>query len=775
MRSRPAFALSPSHALLAQALGVAVLSATGPALAEAVPDRDDAEAMDRITVEDHAPLSLPTSAKYTRPLLDTPQTISVVNKETMSAQNLLALRDVLSTLPGITFGAGEGGGGFGDSVNLRGFSANTDITVDGFRDSAQYSRSDSFNLEAVEVINGANSVYSGAGAVGGTINLVSKVAGEGDDRRYTAGIGSDRYARATADINEQFSAGAAFRLNLMSHRNDAPGRDVETFERWGVAPTLTLGLDSDTQATLSYLHQRDDNTPQYGLPFFNGEVLAGVDRGDYFGYRNVDRQDIEVDQFTVRVEHSFDDGLRLRNQTRQSEVLQSTVVDPPQGTFCLANNLTPLGTSCTVSFNTGVSDPAPYPVTVPAGFYLPTGPRGNRRDTENALLVNQTDLIANFTTGSIEHDAVLGAAISHERFDLLTGSVLRNPGSLQNLQLPFMDISNPDSRYNGPINYLPTSRQAGEVDNRALYAFDTLALSPQWELNIGARYERNEGRHRTDTINAAGAVTPGVELHNDDDLLSYRGGLVYKPVEQASVYLAFGNSETPSKNSVNGACTAQTCAVDPEAAVSTELGVKWDLYDSRLALTAALSRNQRQNYKVADPGNPDNPSGIQQLDGEARVDALLLGASGLITERWAVYANYSYLDSEVLQGVSDRQVDQGLDYSRGDRLLQVPEHAFNLWTTYDIGSQWQLGYGVTHQGRIWLTQHAATNVDGPLITADGYTVHRLAATYRVSRALSLQLNANNLLDAEYETRVRNNGWATPGDARQLTLTANLDF
>ena len=80
-----------------------------------------------------------SSVKYTEPLLDTPQTITVVTKEVMDQQNLLGLRDVLSTLPGITFGAGEGGGGYGDSINLRGFNANSDITTDGVRDSAQYS------------------------------------------------------------------------------------------------------------------------------------------------------------------------------------------------------------------------------------------------------------------------------------------------------------------------------------------------------------------------------------------------------------------------------------------------------------------------------------------------------------------------------------------------------------------------------------------------------------------------------------------------------------
>ena len=114
------------------------------------------------------------SPKYTRPLLDTPQTITVIGNQTIRKQNLLTLRDVLSTIPGITFGAGEGGGGYGDSINLRGQSANTDISIDGVRDSAQYSRTDPFNVEQIEVTNGSNSVFGGSGAIGGNINIDTK-------------------------------------------------------------------------------------------------------------------------------------------------------------------------------------------------------------------------------------------------------------------------------------------------------------------------------------------------------------------------------------------------------------------------------------------------------------------------------------------------------------------------------------------------------------------------------------------------------------------------
>ncbi len=96
------------------------------------------------------------------PLLDTPQTVTVVPQKVIQEQNALSLRQVLSNVSGITFNAGEGGGGSGDSINIRGFSANANMQVDGLRDSAQTSRSDLFNLEAVEVIKGPNSVFGGA-------------------------------------------------------------------------------------------------------------------------------------------------------------------------------------------------------------------------------------------------------------------------------------------------------------------------------------------------------------------------------------------------------------------------------------------------------------------------------------------------------------------------------------------------------------------------------------------------------------------------------------
>ena len=189
------------------------------------------------------------------------------------------------------------------------------------------------------------------------------------------------------------------------------------------------------------------------------------------------------------------------------------------------------------------------------------------------------------------------------------------------------------------------------------------------------------------------------------------------------------------------------------------------------------------------------PRPVFSRDAEAggKGDGIALGAAGRISDRWAVYANYTYLKSKVLQGVSDFAASGGAtgteaDFIKGDDLLNVPDHGFSLWTTYDVTPRLQFGYGVTYTGETYLSQHtgiaqlpATTPVSYvgrstiPLVKTEGFHVHRLMARYTVTRSLDLTLNVTNLFDKEYYIRGRNNGWATPGDTRSATLTANYRF
>lgn len=749
------------------ALGASTL-ALGMSAAWAEDNANDTQ--DPITVVGQRPEL--ESPRYTAPLLETPQTVTIVSAELVEQQNLLGLRDILSTLPGITFGAGEGGGGYGDSINLRGYSANNDISVDGVRDSAQYTRTDPFNLDQLELTNGANSVYGGAGSLGGSINLVTKRPQGRDRTSISAAVGTENYGRVTFDSDQELGQSIGVRLNAMAHANDAPGRDVERFERWGVAPSVTFGLGTDTRFSLLFAYQEDDNIPQYGVPYalgpYNDGPLPGVDPSNYYGYVNIDTQQIQAGSLTAIFEHEFSDNLSVRNLSRYQEVSQLVIVDPPQGAWCVTPGVNPW---------TGAVCASP-------GTYLPSGPRGNTRDSLNEIMINQTDLSFNFTTGSARHSMVAGFLISNETYHLDSGNSLRNPlGATPNPTLPVMDIEDPDYTYTGPVNFIRTAFTDSEVNNRAIYLFDRIELNDQWEINGGVRFEQNEGNATTAAITtpypappAAPVVTYTGPLENEADLFSYRIGLVYQPVENFSIYVAHGNSQTPAQASVNNPCSGTTnanCNVDPEEAISYEIGAKWDAFEGRLSLTGSIFRNERSSFRVNDP------SGVQQLDGASNVEGLTLGASGLLTDNWSIFANYTYLDSELEQSISDTLIDGGqVDFLAGDPLPNTPEHSFSVWTTYEldrIARGFLVGYGVTYQGEYTFARQTASS---PLYYTPDYYVHRAMVAYPITENAVLQLNVSNLLDEEYYERVRNNatnGWATPGAARRATLSLTYDF
>ncbi|HUD95423.1 TonB-dependent receptor [Sphingobium sp.] len=737
------------------------------------------------------------SPKYVRPLLDMPQTITVIGNQTIQKQNLLTLRDVLSTIPGITFGAGEGGGGYGDSINLRGQSANTDISIDGVRDSAQYSRTDPFNIEQIEVTNGANSVYGGSGAIGGNINIVTKRPKAQDETLVQAGVGTSDYYRATIDSNVRVSDLVAVRLNAMYHENDVPRRDFDRYERWGVAPSVKFGVDGPTSLTLLYTHQEDKNTPLYGVPYYKNAIydgaLPGVPYSGYYGYKNIDRQDQTIDQATAIFDHRFSDLLAVRNLSRWQRIEQKLIVDPPQGAYCLANGQTPTGTACAAG-------------QVP-GTYYPSGPRGGYRNSVNDTLYNQLDLTFNIPGG---HSLVLGTSMLQEDYALDNGNVLRNAGgALPNPVLDPISISDPNGIYTGPVNAIRSGHQDGDLFNVAAYAFAAVKLAEPLEINGGIRWEHNRARFRSDTIATpamGGAYTTGARQDATDNLFSYRIGLVYKPVENASLYIAYGNSKTPTATTVRSGCgllitgtggTNDACEAKPEQAVNYEIGGKVDLFDAQLQLTAAVFRNERKNYRVT--SNDPFIGTLPVNDGRNRVNGVTLGATGNITEAWSIFANYTYLDSKVIQSVSDACIASpwtgtasGIgsatanpcgnnvlvpDPQRGQELTNTPKHSGSLFTTYDLPFGLQVGYGLTYQGSFALTNRAlvtplvaGSTAIGPIYRSDSYVVHRAMLSYTFFEKLTAQLNVQNFTNKKYYTSIRNNGWANPGEGRSWVLT-----
>ncbi|WP_022682992.1 TonB-dependent receptor [Sphingobium bisphenolivorans] len=652
------------------------------------------------------------SPKYVRPLLDTPQTITVIGKETIQQQNLLTLRDVLSTVPGITFGAGEGGFGYGDRIILRGQDAKNDVTVDGVRSGAFLNRNEVYNIEQVEVTNGANSVMNGGGSVAGTINLVTKRPLADDQTILNAGVGTDNYYRATVDANHRVNDLIAVRLNAVYHENDVPGRDVEDYKRWGIAPAITIGIDSPTSLTLQGEYLDDKAMPQYGIRYFPalGGITDDFDRSGYYGYANLDRQDSKTKSLQTIFSHEFSDSVKIRNLTRYEHIRQHTVTSQPNGVFCLDNGTAggfnpDTGGACTQRIGTTA---AGQTLTIPVGYYVPTGGRGNQRFITNETAYNQIDLSADFETAGVGHTLVLGASALWEKYNQRAGLIGRtangfdpyaapftapatgagtanpayNAGASLGFYLPLVNIANPgdviagpaattglprvygSNNYVGPVNFILGTHNQGEQTSYAAYLFDAMKFSDWFEINGGIRYEKVKGLSRTfsyDTVGGSPTLGQPTTVANlprtDDNLFSYRVGAVFKPTPDTSLYIAYGNSKLPSKASVDGSCTAVnaaggsgTCNVKPETTKNYEIGAKADLFDKKLLLTLAAFRNDRNQIKVlsGDPLLPD-----QATDGHQRVEGISFGASGNITSNWTISANYMYLKSEIRQGVSD--------------------------------------------------------------------------------------------------------------------------
>lgn len=343
----------------------------------------------------------------------------------------------------------------------------------------------------------------------------------------------------------------------MAHGNDVPGRDYEDYSRWGIAPSIAFGLGTPTRVTVSYEHQKDDNTPQYGIPIYNGKPMPGVGWSD---------------ALSLKLEHDFNDSVSVRNFSRIERVHQDLRASGPEGAQdgCLATGTQITGAPCTAGL-------AP-------GFFQPSGGSlDNERNTQNKMFTNQTDITSHFSTGFIDHTLVTGVAISREEYKADTGKWLTDSNG-NTIVPPPVSFSDPNSDWTDPVNFTRAAHIDGELNNRAAYAFDTLKLSPQWEINGGLRYEHNDGSSLTNVYSPTGMKTPGVRYGQADDLTSYRLALVYKPAENGSIYVAYGNSKTPSQASVNGSCytagknnnpTTNNCNVDPETSVSYEVGTKW--------------------------------------------------------------------------------------------------------------------------------------------------------------------------------------------------------
>ncbi len=656
-----------SLALAAPAFGLALTGLMHPAAAQS--DNPAPVVIPPISVGGAAPtgnggdykVDAPTQPKLTEPILDTPQTINVVPRQLMDDQGATTMRDALRNVPGISLAAGEASAQ-GDSLTIRGFTARSDIYLDNMRDFGSYYR-DPFFLDGIQVLKGPSSILFGRGSTGGIIEQDSKMPLLAPFTNGTAAVGTDGTKRATADIGRPLPSlgiGAAFRVNLMVHDSEVAGRDSAEYSRFGIAPSLVLGLGTNTRSSFTYLHQTEYDTPDYGLPWlYQGTTGQGsgvahpaqVQQNNFYGFNNNDYLRTNVDIVTAKVEHDFNESVTLRDQVRYAHYLRSFRITEPQ-----------LYTVPTAPGATGVSALV-GPGTSLASLSV------SRNELYGASLEtfmqNQTDLTLKFGTGFIDHTVVTGIEIGREVSDPDRYSTI-GPYSTTPLLSP-----TPGQTYNAQTYF--SSKNRTTADTQAAYALDTLKLSEQWQVMAGLRLDRFDATVNTQTF-ANPVTNAGASVFNTnhvDNLASWRGGIVYKPAPNGSVYFDAGTSFDPSAEQLS--LTAANASLAPVKNTTYEVGTKWEMFHENLLVTGSIYQTQQKNVRETDPNN----SNFMILAGDAIAKGFEFGAAGHLTERWQVTAGYAYTYS-----VIDKSPNSGPTSDLGHRLGNVPEHTANLWTTY---------------------------------------------------------------------------------------------
>lgn len=704
------------------------------------------------------------SPKLTAPLVDTPKAITVIPRKIIEQTAATSLTDILRNSPGITFGAGEGGQPLADRPFIRGQASGNNVFVDGVRDSGGQTR-EVFNLEQVEVVKGPDSAYSGRGSGGGSINLTSKSPKADDFATASLGVGTDEYVRATVDLNHKINDNVAVRLNLLGTQGNTPGRKAVDFDRWGIAPSLAIGLNGPTQLVLSYYHLDGNNMPDYGIPLSTKTTqprtedgILAVDPRSFYGVRSRDYQKTKADIGTVAFDHQINENFGVRQVLRYSKTLNDYIVTNPGdgGAAQLVNGQ----------------------------WWMKRGTKTRWNPTTTIAAV--TDFHGKFDTGAISHSFDVGLELSREKNLNATYTTFTTSGSAcptgfvlpaatqatlgagdctlvyaPNDKDPWTGITT-----RGPANY-NISKTA------AVYAFDTLKFGEKWLLNLGVRYDDYQSfGHDFTTTNANGVFTTTAITYRNADwtFVNYQAGLVYKPTEDSSLYISYGTSSTPpgiaggdqNSNGTNGTGNLAGQVLEPEDSESFELGAKANVLNDKLALSAALFKTTRKNAQI------QIDAGVYAQVGEAEVKGFELGVSGNITSKWQAFGGYTYMDSELVRGAYN-------GVNQGDPLANTPKNTFSMFTTYRVTRPFSLGGGAYYVSDSFGGNQGGAGGGANKVYAPAYWRFDAFASYVINKTADLQLNIQNVGDERYIANTNGVHHANPAPGRQAILTLNVKY
>jgi len=705
-------------------------------------------------------------SRHTRPLAETPQTISVVTKAAIDDSGLTDLKQILAAQPGITLGTGENGNAFGDRYIIRGQEARSDVFVDGLRDPGMSTR-ESFAVEQIEISKGPNSSFAGRGTAGGAVNAITKQATlDHDFTRFSAGVGSDSQRRITSDVNRGYGENFAVRANILWGEEDVPGRAPSSRSRSGLALSgLWEASDKFSLTTDYYGLRTKDNMPDLG-GYLVGTVPNRVPASNVPVYAQTsDFLKSDVDTLTARINWKIAPDLKLTSLTRY-------------------------GKSSNAYVTTGANTGTRYNGINSVAYAAPALDSGHTGWQEVDYFAHQSNLRWDKELAGLKHEFIFGAEYTDHK--VLSGTYqITNTGAYN-----CRTASNGAAPV-GPLNaycisdaygqnYANLNTLAGRSATRlswnqdwkvktvALTAMDTVDLTDKLSVFAGIRADYFD----LDLVrrnNSTGVITS--DYAYNDTLVNGHFGLSYKVAKDAIIYgsvasaqdINGGEADAGTSSGYGGAVLydGKIAGAKPETSINYELGTKWDLFDHKLLATAALFQTTKKD--VMEGANYDTVGTFNT--GENRVRGLEVGFAGNFTERLSGQIGGSIMQSEVLGSATASNI--------GKPLSNFAKKSFSAQLKFQQTDAFS--YGAT-------ARHESDRCGGQPDTAAGYTngvcaqpvpaftVYDVFAAYRFSRRFDLRLNVLNVGNKDYYTAVyRSGAFLYKGDARAVRLTVNYEL
>ncbi|MEI8572698.1 TonB-dependent receptor [Methylomonas sp. LW13] len=624
-----------------------------------------------------------TATKTDTPIMETPFSVQVVSKQVIEDQQVIRLKDALKNISGVVQGGDATGS---DHFNIRGF----DSTM-VYRDGSPFpiaagiptNRRETANVENIDVLKGPASLLYGRTEPGGIVNVTTKQPLSHAYYSLQQQFGSYDLYRTTVDATGPITSDNSllYRFNLAYQDNNS-FRDYVGNERVFVAPVLTWNIDARTKATfeLEYLHDESINDP--GVPGL-GNRPAPAPRKSFLSEPNAK---ITTDKVLVGLNwsHQFNDNWEI-SQRFNAEFTQYDQI----GSFFFGQ--------ASASGN------------VDRGFFKTESPWEKYYTNVN--------LTGKFNTGVVKHKLLMGGDYFREDLNVKEGCC--------------PSPSTPINVFNPVPTGLPNFDVAPVVKTSSdwfgLYLQDQMELPHNFFALGGMRYDNARGN---DELNG-GAVTI------DEDRVSPRGGLLWRPIPELSVYGSY-TENFGANNGVN----RNGQLLKPETAQQWETGIKTELWDGRFSASLAYFELTKQNIRVTDPTNFTLSKSI----GEAMSQGIEMDAKGEVMPGWNIIGSYAHIP--VANITKDFDSSGGIG-NQGNRLYNSARNSGSLWNVYEFqdGDMQGLKFGA---GAVVVGKRQADNEN--LVQMPGYVTLNLMTSYqqRIGNSkFTVQFNVDNLLDKSY--------------------------